>query len=295
MLSHPKVGADLALTVDASDLAIGGVLEQKENSKWKPLAFFSRLLQPPEIKYSTFDRELLSVYSAVRHFRFFLEGRNFKIYTDHKPLTHAIKKVSDSWLPRQQRQLSYISEYSTDIEHIRGKHNNVADALSRNCIGFLQQEINQNEIAQLQKEDEEIEQLFKENTGMKLKMVSLAGGTEVLICDISTGNPRPVLPRQVRKQIFEILHNLSHPGVRTTRKIIKEKYVWKGLNKDVSNWAKHCLACQKAKIQRHLKAPLEKFEVPARKFDHINIDLVGPLPPSRGNSYLLTIVDRNTG
>ena len=73
MLVHPCHEAPTSLTVDASDVAVGAVLEQLINGVWKPLAFFSRQLHPPERKYSAFDRELLALYLAVRHFRYFLE------------------------------------------------------------------------------------------------------------------------------------------------------------------------------------------------------------------------------
>ncbi|GFS16759.1 transposon Ty3-G Gag-Pol polyprotein [Elysia marginata] len=59
MLSHPKPNAPIALTTDASDQAVGAVLEQYVQGVWQPLAFFSKRLRPPEQKYSTFDRELL--------------------------------------------------------------------------------------------------------------------------------------------------------------------------------------------------------------------------------------------
>ncbi len=58
------------------------------------------------------------------------------------------------------------------------------------------------------------------------------------------------------------------------------------------DWAKQCVACQSSKIQTHIKAPLEKFGIPGRRFDHIHVDLVGPLPPSDGFTHLLTVVDR---
>ena len=53
-----------------------------------------------------------------------------------------------------------------------------------------------------------------------------------------------------------------------------------------------CQAPSKAKVHKHTKAPLSKFELPTRRFDHVHVDLVGPLPESQGHSYLLTIVDR---
>ncbi|XP_061901696.1 interleukin-1 receptor accessory protein-like 1 [Entelurus aequoreus] len=43
-----------------------------------------------------------------------------------------------------------------------------------------------------------------------------------------------------------------------------------------------------------MRAPLAPFTVPEHHFDHVNVDLVGPLPSSRSCTYLLTIVDRTT-
>ena len=59
-------------------------------------------------------------------------------------------------------------------------------------------------------------------------------------------------------------------------------------------WAKTCLNCQRSKIQTHVKAPLQNFAPSARRFDHVHIDIVGPLPESRGYKYLLTVIDRFT-
>ena len=85
MLSHPEPEAHISLTSDASEQAVGAVLEQYVQRVWQPLAFFSKRLRPPEKKYSTFDPELLGLYLAIRHFMFFLEGRPLTAYTDHKP------------------------------------------------------------------------------------------------------------------------------------------------------------------------------------------------------------------
>ena len=100
LLAHPHSDAPTALTVDASDKAIGGVLEQEINSKWQTLAFFSRQLKPSEANYSAFDRELLVLYLGIRHFRYFLDGRCFVAFTDHKPITYAMSKVAKPWSAR---------------------------------------------------------------------------------------------------------------------------------------------------------------------------------------------------
>ena len=130
LLSHPGKDAETTLTVDASDVAMGGVLEQRINGKFRPVAFFSKKLSVAERKYSAFDRELLGMVRAIEHFRNFVEGRAFTIYTDHKPLTTVLASQSER-SPRQTRHLSFISEFTSDIRHVKGKDNEVADALSR--------------------------------------------------------------------------------------------------------------------------------------------------------------------
>ena len=110
---------------------MGGELAQRDRlGEWLPLAFFSHSLSATEKKYSAFDRELLAMFLAVKHFRHYLEGRKFCIFTDHKPLTFALTSSTDR-SPRQTRQLSYIAEFTGDVRHIKGERNIVADALSR--------------------------------------------------------------------------------------------------------------------------------------------------------------------
>jgi hypothetical protein len=56
LLAHPDPSAPLALVTDASTSAMGAVLQQRVNSAWQPLAFFSRKLSPAQQKYSAYDR-----------------------------------------------------------------------------------------------------------------------------------------------------------------------------------------------------------------------------------------------
>ncbi len=67
-LHHPHPQAILSLATDASDTHVGAVLQQKTDGCWQPLAFFSHKLSPTEGRYSTFDRELLAAFQAVKHF-----------------------------------------------------------------------------------------------------------------------------------------------------------------------------------------------------------------------------------
>ena len=127
---------------------------------------------------------------------------------------------------------------------------------------------------------------------MRLEDITFTGDGTTLLCDVSTGRARPLVPTSWRRQIFETIHNLAHPSIRATRKLVAHKFVWKGMQREVGIWAKQCVACQTAKIHKHVRAPLQQFDVPHRRFDHIHVDLVGPLPPSQGFTHLMTVVDR---
>ena len=265
-----------AVTVDASDVAIGAVFEQFTDGAWQPLAFFSRMLRKPEVKYSAFYRELLAIHLAIRHFRYFLDGQFFVTFTDHKPLTFAFSKISDPWSARQQRHLSAISEYTTDIRHIAGKQNYVADALSRPTITFLhtpQIKFNYEDVAADQ-EASEVLAYRTAITNLWLKDIPIGNSNVSLLCDVSTGRHRPIVPISWRRQVFDAIHGLSHPSIRATRKLVASKFVRHGLKKQVGLWTKQCLAFQKAKIQRHVKAPIISYPPPSRRFDCVNIDIV---------------------
>ncbi|GFO26781.1 Pol polyprotein [Plakobranchus ocellatus] len=292
MLSHPKHGAHTSLTTDASDQAIGGVLEQYVNGIWQPLAFFSKRLRPPEIRYSTFDRELLALNLAIRHFRFFLEGRPFTAYTDHKPLVGTISKLSDPWTARQQRHLAFISEYSTDIRHVSGKSNVVADCLSRSSLSNVILGIDYEAMAKAQEKDRDIKAFPTATTGLHIVPYQIHNST--LLCDVSTGLPRPLVPQTFQRQVFESIHNFAHPSRKSTVKLVSQRFVWHGLKKQAKRWSQECLACQRSKIQTHVHSSVLNIPVPSRRFSHLHIDLVGPLPPSEAFTHLLTIIDRTS-
>ena len=66
------------------------------------------------------------------------------------------------------------------------------------------------------------------------------------------------------------------------------------MNIDIAKLCRSCKGCQTAKISRHNKPVFSKFDEPTERFDHIHIDIVGPLPYAEGFRYLLTCVDRFT-
>ena len=90
------------------------------------------------------------------------------------------------------------------------------------------------------------------------------------------------------------LHGLGHPSHRATKSLINTRFVWHGMNIDIARWCRSCKGCQTAKVSRHNTPVFGKFTEPTERFDHVHIDIVGPLPYANGFGYLLTCVDRFT-
>ena len=176
---------------------------------------------------------------------------------------------------------------------MHGSANAAADALSRLGVNNVSSAVDFRELALAQLDDPELPKLRTDSSLRFESVPFLSEGTSIL-CDVSTGIQRPYVPQRFRRTIFNSLHSMSHPGIRATQKLVTSRYVWPGINTDVRRWARSCLQCQRAKVHRHVATPLATFATPDARFDHVHIDLVGPLPPSNGCVYLLTCVDRFT-
>ena len=132
-------------------------------------------------------------------------------------------------------------------------------------------------------------------TGLKLQYIALDPSKITLLCDMSTGKAWLTIPYAWHRRILALIHDLSHPSICTTHHIFLGGSVWHDISKQITSWAKTCIACQSSKIQQPILSPLADFMVPARIFNHINVDLFGPVPTSQGFTYLFTMVDRTTG
>ncbi|XP_073995603.1 uncharacterized protein, partial [Rhodnius prolixus] len=163
-LAHPEKNPNLELSVDASDVAIGAALHQLTAQGRQPLVFLSRRLSDTERRYSAYDRELLAAYAAVRQFRHWLEGRQFVIRTDHKPLTYAFRQTPDKASPR-------IDEVSA----FEG--------------------LNYTQVAQEQAADSQLQSYLQDtpdtphSTAMHLSSIPIGNTGQTLVCDTSTGAP----------------------------------------------------------------------------------------------------------
>lgn len=215
------------------------VIEQELISQCKPITFFLTKLLPTQRKYSTFSWELQAIYLLIKHFWHFLEGRNFTIYTNHKLLTTTMSTSFDKYTSHKIWNLKYLSQFSTDIWHVKGKDNAVADMLSWTGIHSL--ETNE------QKSNSALQDVLM-NTSLKLQKFPAFFRNDTLYCNVSLANPRPYILPKLWKQVFQHLHRLLYPSKRAMVKHIADHFVWLNMNADIREWVLTCLECQKYKI-----------------------------------------------
>ena len=122
LLAYPDFNEVFEIHTDASLYQLGACISQKG----KPIAFYSRKLNPAQTRYTTTERELLSIVEVLKEFRNILLGQQIRVHTDHENLTY--KKFNSD---RVMRWRLYIEEYSPDLQYIKGENNVMADALSR--------------------------------------------------------------------------------------------------------------------------------------------------------------------
>ena len=196
---------------------------------------------------------------------------------------------------RQTRHLAFIAEFTTDIRYVKGETNFVADALSRPSVSAIDDGpvINYKELSIDQAKDAEFTRLRHSTTStMNFKLLK-SFDNQFIWCDVSTGHNRPYLTAKFRRKVFSSLHGLGHPSHRATKPLINTRFVWHGMNIDIARWCRSCKGCQTAKVSRHNTPVFGKFTEPTERFNHVHIDIVGPLPYANGfryNYWLASIV-----
>lgn len=136
LLKQPNPSAMLSLAADASNYAVGVIQKQLVSDTW----FWSRCFRQKKPRYSAFGRELPAPYGATKHFRHVVEGLYFVLFIDHKPPTYPLYTKSDPYCPREVRHSDNISQFTTDLRHVKGASSCSADAISLqqlNDVAFL--------------------------------------------------------------------------------------------------------------------------------------------------------------
>ena len=299
ILAYPNHVVDLELIIDASDRAVGAVLQQISCGKCQPLAFWSKALTPTQKMWSCFERELFACYASIKHFQYFSKDHDFTLKIDHKPIVKKFQHNSPAAFPQEARYIDYILQFTLNID-ISGK-DNIADVLSRpfeppliNLLTPINKPLDFLELAIAQRSDSECKELHHNNlSALILKDILLSEHEINVLCDIFKRKIRPVIPRALHFSVFKHLHCLSHLGIRGSVALLTRSVIWVGIKKDVAQWARECLKCSHSKIQWYNKAPLNEINPPpSERFTYVYIDITGPLPPSNSSSYLLMIIDR---
>lgn len=288
ILIQPNVSKQFIVEVDASDSGVGAVLSQRseEDNKLHPVAFFSRRLSPAEKNYDVGNRELLAIKLALEEWRHWLEGAElpFIVWTDHKNLSYiqTAKRLNS----RQARWQLFFTRFNFSVTYRPGSRNTKPDALSRqhgqdNTISCPEEIIPASRVvASL---TWEIEDNIR----------------EALQSDPDPGNGPPnrtFVPQSARSQVLQWGHTsrwACHPGVNRTLALLKRKFWWPTMELDVRRFVAACSVCARGKSSHRPPAGhLRPLPVPSRPWSHIALDFITGLPPSEGNTVILTIIDR---
>jgi len=129
ILANPDFTKDFVVKCDASSYALGACLTQGTGQDEHVIEYSSRQLIGPELRYSVLEREALSIFWALTKYRYYLEGREFTVITDHKPLCALLNVRSPNC--RLAHYALQLQDLPVKIIYQPGRYNNLPDALSR--------------------------------------------------------------------------------------------------------------------------------------------------------------------
>ena len=129
-LALPDETLPFVIRTDASGFAVGGELLQNQGHGLQPIAYMSKKMLPAEKNYPVHEQELLAIIVALREWRHYIYGKEFKVITDHQSLRYL--QTQPNLSQRQMRWVEFLQQFQPfPIEYQPGKGNVVADALSR--------------------------------------------------------------------------------------------------------------------------------------------------------------------
>ena len=294
------------LYTDASRIALGACLCQYNPDKGEEFIvdFYSKKLTATQQRYSVHTLEAFAVYKAIMHFRRLLLGAEFVVYTDHSALCSWFTK--DILSERQARMLVQLQDFEFKIVYIKGEENVMADFASRppylgkstfeelrkeldeGCINLVRndflEQIKEHTRDDFSKDDVRIQQsrVSFENGIYYYKV--RPNGTEVL----------PLVPPSLRRTVIVDMHMMGHQGVSKCFRQIRSICFWPGMHAEIAEYIGKCHTCLTYKNQAKKRRPKENI-ICTERWRMVHMDIVGKLPAtSRGNEYILTMIDRFT-
>ncbi|KAL5467316.1 hypothetical protein EMCRGX_G031528 [Ephydatia muelleri] len=305
LLVHFDPSKKIALSCDASPYGIGVVLSHlQEDGSGRPIAYASRSLAPAEKNYSQIEKEGLAVVWGVKKFHQFLFGRQFVVYSDHKPLQFLFsetKPVPTMASSRIQRWALTLSAYNYQMVFRPGKNQGNADGLSRLPLAEAPEEVPTpgDTILMLQAFSDMSSVVTatsirrwtdKDPVLSVVRRMVLHGWrtqsneqfkpyecrkSELSVEDgcILWGS-RVVVPPPGRVPIIKILHD-GHPGVSRMKSLARSVVWWPGLDAELEAKVKSCEACQ-VNSRSPPKSPLHPWEWPTKPWSRIHVDFCGP-------------------
>lgn len=310
LLTYPDFTLPFDIHTDASHIQIGAVISQNN----RPIAFYTRKLNPAQTRYTTTERELLAIVETLKEFRNILLGHQIRVYTDHKNLTYQNFNTE-----RVMRWRLIIEEFGPELIYLQGKKNIVADALSRidtndqmnknddeQFDSLVTHELPQDTfpltyklISEHQNLDEPLLQKIRDKTPHYAINIYRGGGkTRELI----TFKGKIVIPQSIQRRCVEWYHvNLCHPGETRTEQTIRQHFYWPNLRKEVEATCRKCPTCQLTKKKTIKYGHLPPKEAEIEPWEVLCVDTIGPYKIKIHNSKnhyelsCLTMIDPATG
>ncbi|PNY13662.1 retrotransposon-related protein [Trifolium pratense] len=294
VLILPNFSIPFEVECDAAGRGIGAVLMQHK----QPIAFFSKALSDGNLSKSVYEKELMALVLSIQHWRHYLLGREFIVYTDHKSLKHFLQQRVSS--PDQQCWLAKLLGYQFEVKYKPGIENRAADALSRcvdvgemnTIISFpLWSDRQQllDELAQdvyIQKLAQEVQNSSTSKPGFHIKQGVLLYHDRLVISPNS-----PSIP-----WLLEEFHNTpsgGHSGFLRTYRRLADSLYWVGMQKSVRDYVRSCDVCQRQKYSATSPGGLlQPLPIPNNVWEDLSIDFITGLPKSKGYEAILVVVDR---
>jgi hypothetical protein len=129
VLALPDSTKPFVINTDASEHALGAVLQQDQGDGLRPIGFMSKMISGSQKNYPVHELEMLAIVEACEHWRHLIRGQKVTVRSDHHSLQYFFKQSSLS--KQQVRWMEGLSQFDITIEYVKGKNNGVADAMSR--------------------------------------------------------------------------------------------------------------------------------------------------------------------